>query len=108
VESAQIGAGPFLTGRLVNPSKPRLSPVQCQHPGGSIPSLTHARVGMGVNIEKRGRKMRKITFRNKVNQEKYWVDWSEKKFEDIREGMFKEMCLDEMIQWVEEKLKECQ
>ncbi|MFB0506789.1 MAG: hypothetical protein ACETWT_08650 [Thermodesulfobacteriota bacterium] len=51
--------------------------------------------------------MGKITIWNKAQQEKDWVDWNEKMFEDIREGMFEEMCLDEMIQWVEQKLKEC-
>ncbi len=52
--------------------------------------------------------MGKITIRNKAEQEKDWVDWNEKIFEDIQEGMFEEMCLDEMIQWVEQKLKERQ
>jgi len=62
---------------------------------------------MGINIPGGGRKMGKITIWNKAQQEKDWVDWNEKMFEDIREGMFEEMCLDEMIQWVEQKLKEC-
>ena len=52
--------------------------------------------------------MGKIRVRNKAKEEKDWVDWNEKIFEDIREGMFEGMCLDEMIQWVEKKLKECQ
>jgi len=55
-----------------------------------------------------GGKMWKINVRNKAKQEKDWVDWNEKIFEDIREGMFEEMCLDEMIRWVEQKLEECQ
>lgn len=52
--------------------------------------------------------MGKIIISNKAKQEKDWVDWNEKMFKDIREGMFEEMCLDEMIQWVERKLEECQ
>jgi len=52
--------------------------------------------------------MEKITGRNKTKEGKEWVDWNEKIFEDIREGMFEGMCLDEMIQWVEKKLRECQ
>jgi hypothetical protein len=56
----------------------------------------------------RGGKMWKINVRNEPEKEKDWVDWNGKMFEDIREGMFEEMCLDEMIQWVEQKLKECQ
>ncbi len=52
--------------------------------------------------------MMTITVWNKAKEEKDWVDWKEKIFEDIREGMFEEMCLDEMIQWVERKLEECQ
>ncbi|NIS61050.1 MAG: hypothetical protein GTO13_10210 [Proteobacteria bacterium] len=51
--------------------------------------------------------MGEITIGNKDKQEKDWVDSNGKMFEDIREGMFEEMCLDEMIQWVEQKLKEC-
>ena len=92
----------------MNPSRRRLSPVKRHHLNDSIPGLTHSGVEMGVNIRGRGRKMGKITVQNKAKQEKDWVDWSEKMFEDIREGMFEEMCLDEMIQWVEQKLKECQ
>jgi hypothetical protein len=61
---------------------------------------------MGMNRRGGGTKMRKITIRNKAEEEKGWVDWNEKMFEDIREGMFEGMCLDEMIQWVEQKLKE--
>ena len=52
--------------------------------------------------------MGKITVRNKAGEEKDWVDGNQKMFEDIREGMFEGMCLDEMIQWVEQKLKERQ
>jgi hypothetical protein len=63
---------------------------------------------MGVNIGGGGRKMEKIIGRNKTKEGKEWVDWNEKIFEDIREGMFEDMCLDEMIQWVEKKLKEYQ
>jgi hypothetical protein len=63
---------------------------------------------MGMNTRGGGRKMGKITIRNEAKQEKDWVDLNGKMFEDIREGMFEEMCLDEMIQWVEQKLKECE
>ena len=59
-------------------------------------------------IEMGGKKMGKITVRTKNGEEKDWVDWNRKMFEDIREGMFEGMCLDEMIQWVEQKLKERQ
>lgn len=52
--------------------------------------------------------MAKITIRDKGAEEKDWVDWNQKMFEDIREGMFEGMCLDEMIQWVEQKLGEGQ
>jgi hypothetical protein len=52
--------------------------------------------------------MGKITVPNKGGEEKDWVDWNQKMFEDIREGMFEGMCLDEMIQWVEQKLEEGQ
>jgi hypothetical protein len=85
-----------------------LSPVQQHHFNEPIPIRTHSRFGMGVNIGGRGRKMEKITGRNKSKEGKEWVDWNEKIFEDIREGMFEGMCLDEMIQWVEKKLRECQ
>ncbi len=57
-------------------------------------------IGMG------GRKMGKIPVRSENGEEKDWVDWNQKMFEDIREGMFEGMCIDEMIQWVEQKLKE--
>jgi hypothetical protein len=63
---------------------------------------------MGMNTRGGGRKMGKIIVRNEAKQEKDWVDLNGKIFEDIREGMFEEMCLDEMIQWVEQKLKECE
>ena len=92
----------------MNHLRPPPSPVQRQHFNDSIPSFTHSRVGMGVNIREGGGMMGKITVWNKAKEEKDWVDWKKKIFEDIREGMFKEMCLDEMIQWVEQKLKECQ
>jgi hypothetical protein len=85
-----------------------LSPVQRQHFNESNPILTYSRLGMGVNIGGGRRKMEKITGRNKTKEGKEWVDWNEKIFEDIREGMFEGMCLDEMIQWVEKKLRECQ
>jgi hypothetical protein len=52
--------------------------------------------------------MGKITVWNKNGEEKDWVDCNQKMFEDIREGMFEGMCLDEIIQWVEQKLKERQ
>ena len=52
--------------------------------------------------------MEKMAVRNRAKKEKDWVDWNGKIFEDLREGMFEEMCLDEMIEWVEEKLRECQ
>jgi hypothetical protein len=52
--------------------------------------------------------MGKILVRDKRGEKKDWVDWNGKMFEDIREGMFEDMCLDEMIQWVEQKLKERQ
>jgi hypothetical protein len=61
-----------------------------------------------VNIQGGEKKMGKITVRNETKREKDWVDWNGKIFEDVRKGMFEEMCLDEMIQWVEQKLKECQ
>lgn len=92
----------------MNHSRRPLSPVQRQILNDSIPSLTYSIVGMGVNVGEGGRKMEKITVRNKAKEEKDRVDWNQKIFEDIREGMFEEMCLDEMIQWVEQKLKECQ
>jgi hypothetical protein len=63
---------------------------------------------MGMNTRGGGRKMGKIIVGNEAKQEKDWVDLNGKIFEDIREGMFEEMCLDEMIQWVEQKLKECE
>jgi hypothetical protein len=63
---------------------------------------------MGVERWGGGTKMGKITVRNKAGEEKDWVDGNQKMFEDIREGMFEGMCLDEMIQWVEQKLKERQ
>lgn len=50
--------------------------------------------------------MEKITVYNKGKETKDWVDWNEKMFEDIREGMFQDMGIDEIIQWVEQKLKE--
>lgn len=52
--------------------------------------------------------MGKITVPNKGGQKKDLVDWNQKMFQDIREGMFEDMCLDEMIQWVEQKLEEGQ
>jgi hypothetical protein len=55
-----------------------------------------------------GEKMEKTTLGNKDKNRKDFVDWNTKIFEDIREGMFENMCLDEMIQWVEQKLRECQ
>jgi hypothetical protein len=55
-----------------------------------------------------GSKMGKITVPNKGGEQKDWVDWNQKMFQDIREGMFEDMCLDEMIQWVEQKLEEGQ
>lgn len=50
--------------------------------------------------------MEKITINNKAKETKEWVDWNGKMFEDIREGMFQDMGIDEIIQWVERKLKE--
>ena len=52
--------------------------------------------------------MGKITTWNKTKEEKEWVDLRERIFNDIREGMFDGMGLDEMIQWVEQKLRESQ
>jgi hypothetical protein len=54
-----------------------------------------------------GESMEKITVYNKGKETKDWVDWNEKMFEDIREGMFQDMGIDEIIQWVEQKLKDC-
>lgn len=88
----------------MNASRRPLLPVK-RH---SIPRLTPSGVGWGVNIQRGERKMGKITVRNEAKQEKDWVDWNGKIFEDVREGMFEEMGLDEMIQWVEQKLKEYQ
>lgn len=85
-----------------------LSPVQRQHFNESNSILAYSRLRMRVNIGGGGRKMEKITGRNKTKEGKEWVDWNEKIFEDIREGMFEDMCLDEMIQWVEKKLREYQ
>jgi len=51
--------------------------------------------------------MEKITVYNKAKEKKDWVDWNEKMFEDIKEGMFQDMGIDEIIQWVEQKLKDC-
>ncbi len=92
----------------MNHSLHLLSPVQRHHFNDSISILTHSRLWMEVGIGGGGRKMEKITVRNEPKEEKEWVDWKEKIFEDIREGMFEGMYLDEMIQWVEQKLKECQ
>ncbi len=89
----------------MNHSWDPLPPVQRHHFNDSIPILAHSRLGTVVNIGGGERKMEKITVRNKAKEEKEWVDWNEKIFDDIREGMFVDMCLDEMIQWVEEKLK---
>jgi hypothetical protein len=54
-----------------------------------------------------GENMEKITIHNKAKETKDWVDWNGKMFEDIREGMFQDMGIDEIIQWVERKLREC-
>jgi len=92
----------------MNHSRGLLLPVQPDHLSDSIPILIRSGLGMGANTGGGGRKMGKITVRNKAGEEKDWVDGNGKMFEDIREGMFEDMCLDEMIQWVEQKLKERQ
>jgi hypothetical protein len=63
---------------------------------------------MGATIGGGGMKTGKITTWNGTKEEKEWVDLRERIFEDIKEGMFDGMGLDEMIQWVEQKLRESQ
>jgi len=82
--------------------------LQGHHIDDSHPIPIHSRPGMGATIGGGEMKMGKITTWNKRKEDKEWVDLRERIFKDIREGMFDDMGLDEMIQWVEQKLRESQ